>query len=440
MKKAIALLLSACMLTGLLAGCGDGGKTGGKTVVTFWTQDTVAWQNYFEPAIERFEKEHEDIDIQVEYFSDFADKLSQAMSANQEANVIFTYSSIGEYADAGKIQEVPSSVYSKEDIEKTFLEGAIANKQYEGKYYAIPNEINVESPSLYVNMTKLKDLNVSLPDGWVENDGPASWAELVEFAKSVTVKDSSGTVTQAGLSYAYAQWEAMFQSLIWQFGGDFRDEANKAVHFQTEEARKAVEFLLQYLGTGEDALCSGNNSRYDDFVEGTAVMCIGAPWYAGGFDSDIPDSEYQVFNLPAFVEGADPISLATGGWAYIVSAQCDETVSAAAWEFVKFMTSANEVGDWAIKTGALPSRSDALGDLDYDPNVGSIEKAIAIANKVLPYAQEDGAYMLTPSTLTYTIIREALRQVLVDGDVDACLNSIQSQADTMLQENFNRGK
>ena len=134
MKKAIALLLSGCMLAGLLAGCGDGGKTGGKTVVTFWTQDTVAWQNYFEPAIERFEKEHEDIDIQVEYFSDFADKLSQAMSANQEANVIFTYSSIGEYADAGKIQEVPSSVYSKEDIEKTFLEGAIANKQHEGKY------------------------------------------------------------------------------------------------------------------------------------------------------------------------------------------------------------------------------------------------------------------------------------------------------------------
>lgn len=438
MKKAIAILLAVCMLAGTLAGCGSGDGGNGKTVVTFWTQDTVAWQAYFEPAIERFEKEHEDIDIQVEYFSDFADKLSQAFSASQEANVIFTYSSIGEYANAGKIQEVPSDVYTAGEIESTFFEGAAANKMLNGKYYAIPNEINVESPNLFVNMTKLESLGVSLPDGWMENDGPQTWAELVEFAKSVTVKDSSGNVTQAGLSYAYAQWEAMFQSLIFQFGGDFRDEANQTVHFQTEEARKAVEFMLQYLGTGEDALCSGNNSRYEDFVEGTTVMCIGAPWYAGGFDSDIPDSEYQVFNLPPFVDGSDPVSLATGGWGYIVSSRCDETVSAAAWEFVKFMTSASEIGDWAITTGALPSRADALGDLEYDASVGSIEKAIAIANKVLPYAQEDGAYMLTPSTLTYTIIREALRQVLVDGDVDACLNSIQSQAEVMLQENFGR--
>jgi ABC-type glycerol-3-phosphate transport system substrate-binding protein len=102
------------------------------------------------------------------------------------------------------------------------------------------------------------------------------------------------------------------------------------------------------------------------------------------------------------------------------------------------MTSAEEVGDWAITTGALPSRTDALADLTYDVNVGSVEKAIAVAKEVLPYAEEDGAYMLTPSTLTYTIIREALYTVLEDGDIDACLATIQSQAETMLNENFNR--
>jgi aspartate aminotransferase-like enzyme len=71
-------------------------------------------------------------------------------------------------------------------------------------------------------------------------------------------------------------------------------------------------------------------------------------------------------------------------------------------------------------------------------NVGSVEKAIGVAKEVLQYAEEDGAYMLTPSTLTYTIIREALYTVLEDGDIDACLATIQSQAETMLNENFNR--
>lgn len=437
MKKVIALLLAVILVMGTLAGCsGNGGSK--KTTVTFWTQDTVSWQAYFEPAIKRFNEAHDDIEIKVEYFSDFAQKVTQSFGAGTEANVIFTYSSIGEFANAGKIQEVPSDAYTTEEMQSLFYEGATANKMVDGKYYAVPDEINVESPSLYVNMTKLKELGVSLPDGWVENNGPASWEELYNFAKSLTVRDEAGNITQAGLSYCYAQWESMFESLIWQYGGDFRDEANKTVHFETEEARKALEFMLKYEGTGEDALCAGNNSRYDEFVQGLAVMCVGAPWYAGGFATDIPDTEYQVFNMPAYVDGAEPASLATGGWAYIVSSQCDEKTSAAAWEFVKFMTSADEVGEWAVTTGALPARVDALSDLTYDANVGSVEKAIAIAKDVLPCAQEDGAYMLTPSTLTYTIIRQALYQVLEDGDIDACLSTIQEQAETMLDENYNR--
>lgn len=437
MKKVIALLMAVILVMGTLAGCsGNGGSK--KTTVTFWTQDTVSWQDYFGPAIKRFNEAHDDIEIKVEYFSDFAQKVTQSFGANTEANVIFTYSSIGEFAKAGKIQEVPSDVYTTEEMQSLFYEGATANKMVDGKYYAVPDEINVESPSLYVNMTKLKELGVSLPDGWVENNGPATWEELYNFAKSLTVRDEAGNITQAGLSYCYAQWESMFESLIWQYGGDFRDEANKTVHFETEEARKALEFMLKYEGTGEDALCAGNNSRYDEFVQGLAVMCVGAPWYAGGFATDIPDTEYQVFNMPAYVDGAEPASLATGGWAYIVSSQCDEKTSAAAWEFVKFMTSADEVGKWALTTGALPARVDALSDLTYDANVGSVEKAIAIAKDVLPYAQEDGAYMLTPSTLTYTIIRQALYQVLEDGDIDACLKTIQEQAETMLDENYNR--
>lgn len=438
MKKFLAMVLAGAMAVSMLSGCGGSASSSNPdaTTITFWTQDTVAWQSYFEPAIERFEADNPDINIEVEYFSDFADKLTQSFAADEEADVIFTYSSVGEWADAGKLLEVPEDVYSADEMASLFYEGATANKFVNGKYYAVSNEINVESPTLYVNMDKLAELEVELPEGWVENNGPASWAELYDFASSLTVKDSSGYITQAGLSYAYAQWEAMFESLIFQYGGDFRDPENLAVNFKTEEAKKALEFMMSHLGSGDEALCAGDNSRYDEFVQGIAVMCIGAPWYAGGFDYDLAGGSYQCFNLPAFVEGADPVSLATGGWGYIVSNQCENTD--AAWQFVKYMTSAEEVGDWAITTGALPSRVDALQDLTYDKETGSVEKAIAIATEILPYAEEDGAYMLTSSTLTYSIIREALYQLLSDGDIDACLENIQSGADTMLAENFGR--
>ena len=432
MKKLLALVL-ACVLA--LAAV-PMAQADDQVTLTFWTQDTQAWQTYFEPAIARFEEANPNINIEVEYFSSFADKLIQSFGANTQGDVIFTYSSIGEWADSGKIVEVPETIYTTEEIKSLFYEGAMANKIVNGKYYAVSNEINVESPSLYVNMDILAAEGVELPAGWIENDGPASWAELYEFAKSLTIKDDSGVITRAGLAYAYAQWEAMFESLIWQYGGEFRDAENMTVHFQTEEAKKALEFMLGHLGSAEEAVCAGTGNRYDEFVQGAAVMCVGAPWYAGGFDADMPDTKYQVFNLPAFVEGADPISLATGGWAYIVSSKCEHPDEA--WQFVKFMTSGDEVGTWALTTGALPSRTDALTDLEYDPTVGSVTKAIAITSKVLPYAREDGAYMLTSSTLTYSIIRQALYTVLDDGDIDTCLETIQQEAETMLEENFNR--
>ena len=43
MKKVIALLITVATLLGILSGCSSNGSSK-KTTVTFWTQDTVAWQ------------------------------------------------------------------------------------------------------------------------------------------------------------------------------------------------------------------------------------------------------------------------------------------------------------------------------------------------------------------------------------------------------------
>lgn len=439
-KRVVALLLTAAMTMSLLAGCGgkkdweDGdGKIDGD--LTFWTQDTEAWKAYFGPAIEAFEKEYPDVKIKVEYFPEFGDKLSQAFSAGEQPDVMQTWQSITDWAKGGMIEEIPDSVMSKEEIEKNYYESALKNKQYDGKYYCLPSEINVESPSLYVNMDILKEEGISLPQSWIDNNGPASFTELLEVANQLTVKDADGQVKRSGLAYTYAQWEANFLSLILQYGGDYKDEANNAVKFQTPEAKQAAETLLKYT-QGPDAVSDEGETRYDAFIQGVAAMCVVAPWYSGSFAIDIPDVDWQVFNMPSWVEGADPISLGTGGWGYIVSEKCEN--KEAAWEFVKFMTTAEQTGDWAYKTGALPARVDALTDLEYDPNKGSVEKAISIAKDILPYAVEEGAYMQTPSTLTYTIVREKLRQLLVDGDIDAALKGMEEEGNAMIEENLSR--
>lgn len=439
-KRFTALLLTTAMTASLLTGCGgakgweDGdGKIDGD--LTFWTQDTEPWKAYFNPAIKEFQEKYPEVNIQVEYFPEFDQKITQAFSAGEEPDVIQTWSSITDWAKGGKIALIPDSVMSAEELENNYYESALKNKKYEDKYYGIPSEINVESPSLYVNMDILKQEGVELPKSWIENNGPASFSELLEVAEQLTQKDSGGQVTRSGLAYTYAQWEANFLSLILQHGGDYKDEANNQVHFLTEEGRKAAEMLLKYT-QGEEAVSDEGESRYDAFIQGTAAMCVGAPWYAGSFSIDIPDVNWQVFNMPAWVEGSDPISIGTGGWGYIVSEKCEN--KEAAWAFVEFMTSAEQTGKWAYATGALPARKDALEDLEYDPEQGSVDKAISIAKDVLPFAEEEGAYMQTPSTLTYTIVREKLRQLLVDGDIEAALKGMEEEGNQMIEENLNR--
>lgn len=440
-KRIISWLLAATMITTALAGCGskdtswvDGdGKIDGD--LTFWTEDSGPWRSYFDVAVEEFRKAYPDVNLKVEHFVDFKDKANQAFAAGEEPDVIQTWQSITEWAKAGKIEAIPDEVMDAKYLADNYYESALQNKMYDGKYYGIPSEINVESPALYVNMDILKEENIELPQSWIDNNGPKTFTELIEFAKKLTIKESDGTVKRSGMAYCYSQWEANFLSLILQYGGDYKDAENNKVKFNTPEARKALETLLKYCD-GPDAVSDTGDLRFALFEKNTAAMCVGAPWYSGAFTIEVPDMNWQVFNMPAWVEGADPISLGTGGWGYSVASKSKN--KEAAWAFVKFFTSAEETGKWAYQTGSLPARKDSLTDLEYDPNVGSVEKALSIVKEVLPYTVEDGAYMQTPSTLTYTIVREKLRQFLVDKDIDAALKGMEDEGNQMIEENLSR--
>lgn len=210
-ERVIAILMAAALAGGCLSGCGgkgddtkaDSSKDGDKIEISFWTQDSTTYMGWFKEAVDKFNAQSDTVKVNAEYFPNFSDKLTQAFAADQQPDAAFTWQSITPWAKAGKLAPVSKECLTKEEMENQFYEGALKNKIYEDEYYCVPAEINVESPSLFVNMDLLEKTGKELPASWVENNGPASWDELAEFAKEVTVKEGD-TVTQSGLAYAYS--------------------------------------------------------------------------------------------------------------------------------------------------------------------------------------------------------------------------------------------
>ncbi|MCF8001752.1 MAG: extracellular solute-binding protein [Halanaerobiales bacterium] len=402
-----------------------------EVTIRYWTQDAAPYVNSAERSIEAFEAENPNINIKLETFSEYRTKVTTAFATKTEGDVIEIYGSIASFAKGDSILPVPEKVMTKEEIENTYIQAALKNKQLEGTYYGLPEELNMESPGLLVNVDLVEKAGMKIPEEWDENNGPANWSELIKFARKLTVIENN-VMKQAGLGVVNGQESSMFLSLIWQMGGDFRDPENKEIHFDTKIARDAVKFMKNLI-EGENRVHSTNFSgRMDAFMERSAAMTIGAPWYAASFDMQAPDLNYKYYNLPSFIEGADPYFVGEGGWGYIVSSRTENPE--AAWKFVDFMMNRENQFKWAETVGAISSRQDAD---EYFTGDDPISKAIRIAE----YAKEPGAYTLDTGQLVWSIVRTNLRSMLHNEvSIDEGLKNMEEEANRMIERNYSRGE
>lgn len=370
------------------------------------------------------------VTIQHEAFTDYSTKFYSAMAAGTEGDIMEFYGSPIRFAKGGVVLPVAESVLTNEEIEKSFYPSALKNRLFDGKYYGIPEEINIESPGLIVNTALLREQGVEIPQSWKDNMGPASWSELMDMAKKLT-KIENGQMKQAGLGVVGGEEVSMFMSLIWQLGGDYRDEKNMAVNFETKEAKEAIGFIKNLI-EGPAAVHSKKFSgRFDGFKEGTVAMTIGAPWATAVINQDMPEFEYKYYNLPAFIEGSEPYFVAEGGWGQIVSARTK--YSDECWKFVKYMTEPANQLEWSKKTGGLPSRVEVADNEYYTGGDG--RKVIYPAMQIAKYGRDPGAYTMDPFTLVWDICYNNLNTI-ISGQVttEAGLANMQKDGTALIKK------
>ena len=299
------------------------------TEITFWHSfGSGKGAESVQMLIERFNASQDEIIVTQEFVGNYDEmitKLQAAIPAGNQPDVVqLEATRYGLFADRGALEPL-EPYFEKEG--QAFVDEirpfALDASLYEGKSYVLP--FNVSTPLMYYN----KDLFTAA--GLDPETPPATWDEVVETAKTLTIKEGD-TVTQWGVNTP-PQW------VRWAFTnqneGGWVDPVTHEVQLDMPASIKAYQFAADWVNV--DGIAS-RDAALDEkvakqyFINGTSAITFDSTGSLGnllenaGFDLGAAP-------LPCRKVCAAPIGGATLG----IMAGNDQAEKDAAWAFLAFV-------------------------------------------------------------------------------------------------------
>ena len=232
---------------------------------------------------------------------------------------------------------------------KAFYPAFMENSQTGGKTYGIPFQRS--TPVLYWNKAAFKKAGLD-PD-----KAPATWAEMVEFGKKLTIRDSNGNVKQWGVripSSGFPYW--LFQGLTTENDVILANSDGNKTNFDDPRVVEALQFMVD-LSTKYKIMAPGIiewGSTPKAFFEGQTAMM----WTSTGNLTNVRKNApfpFGVAMLPANKRRGAP----TGGGNFYIFKDSTDEQKKASLEFVKWITAPEQAAVWTIATGYVAPRPDA---------------------------------------------------------------------------------
>lgn len=229
-----------------------------------------------------------------------------------------------------------------------FYPSFMENSQTGGKTYGIPFQRS--TPVLYWNKEAFAAAGLN------PEVAPANWDEMVEMGKALTLKDSSGNVTQWGVripSAGFPYW--LFQGLSTPAGAILANADGNGVNFNDPKVVEALEYLVA-LSTEHGIMQPGSidwGPTPKAFFEGETAMM----WTTTGNLTNVRNNapfDFGVAMLPAKERRGAP----TGGGNFYLFKDSTNEQKEAAVDFVQWITAPEQAAAWSIATGYIAPRPD----------------------------------------------------------------------------------
>lgn len=289
------------------------------------------------------------ISVQVQgNYDQMVQKIQAGIAANSLPHlaILGQRHGIPQMADSQRLIPVADLIKADSSFNEGDFLAAFSKKfTYKGQLQTVP--FISSSPVMHYNRTAFKAANLD-PDR-----PPATWNELVTAAKALTRRDGS-TLAQRGLDTGEdTAWYAY--GLIWQNGGQLLAEDGQSA-FNQAPGVGALQFWKDLVHTHRVMAPPAAQGRREGLHrrQGRDVLPLLIP--NRRLERQIGDKfEYGNARFPGHKERAVPV-----GGASLGIFRSDPAHDATAWNFVKFLTSAETNARLSRETGYVANRASTL--------------------------------------------------------------------------------
>lgn len=387
-QKVLTLLLTTAMLTGVLAGCGNGKTESTATdAAPAQTQEAAEAADETEDAVEEGASEGEAVTLKI--FSNLPDRkngqglveqtiIDEYMAANP--NVTIEVEALDEEAYKTKFKayamdgmpdvvsiwgqpsflddvldaEVLAELNEADYADYGFVSGSLEGFKKDGKLYGLPR--NTDIAAFYYNQKMFDD------NGWKV---PATYDELLTLAGDINAAGIVPLAMDGGEGWPMAIYLTDIIVKLNGTHGDIVSEAVSTGDFSNPVFKEAVELLAASAQAG--LFQTGYDSQdyataMNLFTNGQAAMFYMGSWESSmALNEDIPEdirTNIRAFTMPVIENGkgtATDIAAWNGG-GYAVSANSE--VKDEAVKFLNYLYQPDKLSKYGWENGVGMSAQD----------------------------------------------------------------------------------
>ncbi|MDZ4765292.1 MAG: sugar ABC transporter substrate-binding protein [Chloroflexota bacterium] len=358
----------------LIAALSFGGVVAAQEMVTLqvWTGSSSPAENAAKEAqFAAFQEANPNIELEVLISPDYGTQVQAAFASGDYPDV-FTVGQfdLASLVDSGLVMPADGRIEAEGEIFPSLLSAF----SVDGAVYCPPKDFST--------LAVLYNKDYFAAAGLEEPTAEWTWADMAAAAQAVTDADimTANGVDVLGISTAADR--NRWLGFLYGNGANLMD-AESNVTWNTPEAVEALEYYASFINNGTGAIpanLGGAGWNGEAFGRGLAAMTIEGNWAIGYLETDFPELNWGVVELPVSPNGGRGTLTFTECWAVGANTEYPEQ----AWALVNALTGTD--GAMTVATsgfGVMPARSGAVDSwletrgAEYAAFVNGAEYAVA---------------------------------------------------------------